>query len=340
MKTKQFLFLAIIGLSAQFAFAQATVTNATNTTTATSYLGSGATSNFDVLFKRNNVSAGLLGTTKTAFGVNALAMPNSVSFGVGAGQFSSGLGGNTYIGQNAGKGNNVVGQTNTGINNTFLGYNAGSINMKGSNNIAIGVNSGKNDDGNNNILIGASAGCEDGAMGSNNIFIGQLSGMYECGDKHLAIDVEETYNPLIWGDFAKDQLKFHGKVAIGGNTSTHVFANFGNFPTTSAAVNSVVNYNLFVKGGILTEEIRVSLATTWADYVFSKDYKMLSLPELEKQIQEKGHLPNMPSAQEVKENGIELGEMAKMQQEKIEELTLYIIAMNKELQELKAKVKN
>ncbi len=153
---------------------------------------------------------------------------------------------------------------------------------------------------------------------------------------------------VIIGGFADDPIignrKFvvkgnsliQGKLGIGGSDATP----FGIFPTTSGAVNSVANYNLFVKGGILTEEIRVSLATTWADYVFSKDYKMPTLPELEKQIKEKGHLPNMPSAKEVKDNGIELGEMAKMQQEKIEELTLYIIAMNKELQELKAKVKN
>jgi hypothetical protein len=353
MKTKQLLFLGLVCLSTQLVKAQATVANATNTTTATSYLGSGTASNFDVLFKRNNVNAGLLSATKTAFGVNALAMPNSVSIGVGAGQFSSGIGNNTFIGQNAGKGQNAT-TFNSGTYNTFMGlesglsnstgnYNAyigtyaGHSNQTGNGNVAIGHFAGVGSQGSYNTYLGYGARTEENSNGSGNVFIGSHAGFTIDPDtsNSLVIGNGEA-NQLIWGDFGTSRLKLNGKVGIGGTALTY----FGNFPTTSGSVNSVANYNLFVKGGILTEEIRVSLATTWADYVFSKDYKMPTLPELEKQIQEKGHLPNMPSAQEVKENGIELGEMAKMQQEKIEELTLYIIQINKELQELKAKSKN
>ncbi|MEO8235447.1 MAG: hypothetical protein ABI549_08540, partial [Flavobacterium sp.] len=86
-------------------------------------------------------------------------------------------------------------------------------------------------------------------------------------------------------------------------------------------------------------DVGVSLNSTWADYVFSKEYKLPTLQEVERQIQEKGHLFNLPSAKEVAENGISLGEMAKIQQEKIEELTLYLIQQNKEIEELKALVK-
>jgi hypothetical protein len=118
------------------------------------------------------------------------------------------------------------------------------------------------------------------------------------------------------------------------------------FPTTAGSVN-VSNYKLFVKGGILTEEVRVALGTTWADYIFAKDYKLPTLAEVEAQIKEKGHLANVPSAAEVKANGIEVGEMAKIQMAKIEELTLYIIEQNKtnetqskEIAELKALVQN
>lgn len=120
----------------------------------------------------------------------------------------------------------------------------------------------------------------------------------------------------------KGNSLIQGKVGIGGSDSTP----FGNFPTNSGGVN-VSGYNLFVKGGILTDELRVS--TTWADYVFAKEYKLPTLQEVEKHIQEKGHLINVPSAKQVEEDGIELGEMAKIQQEKIEELTLYIIEQNK-----------
>jgi hypothetical protein len=123
---------------------------------------------------------------------------------------------------------------------------------------------------------------------------------------------------------------FDSKVLLTGAPPANSGASFPVpvFPTTAGGIN-VANYKLFVKGGILTEEIRVSLATTWADYVFNKDYKLPTLQAVEKQIQDKGHLFNVPSAKEVATDGINLGEMSKIQQEKIEELTLYIIQQNK-----------
>ena len=106
-------------------------------------------------------------------------------------------------------------------------------------------------------------------------------------------------------------------------------------------INTTLNpigYKLAVGGKIIAEELKVQLQAQWPDYVFAKDYKLPTLFELEKRIQENGHLPNMPSALDVKENGIELGEMAKMQQEKIEELTLYIIELNKKLEKQNKKL--
>jgi hypothetical protein len=113
---------------------------------------------------------------------------------------------------------------------------------------------------------------------------------------------------------------------------------------TSNFVDGADTYRLSVKGKIRAEEVKVY--NTWADYVFRKDYKLLNLKEVEKYIAENGHLPNVPSAKEITEKGLELGEMAKIQQEKIEELTLYLIQQNKEneqlnkdIQELKAQMK-
>jgi polyhydroxyalkanoate synthesis regulator phasin len=107
------------------------------------------------------------------------------------------------------------------------------------------------------------------------------------------------------------------------------------------------DYRLFVKDGIKAEKVKVDVASTngWADYVFKKDYKLNSLEEIEKHIKEKGHLPNIPSAEEVVKNGINLGEMDAKLLEKIEELTLYSIEQNKalksqseEIEELKRQV--
>jgi len=73
----------------------------------------------------------------------------------------------------------------------------------------------------------------------------------------------------------------------------------------------------------------------WADYVFAKDYNLLSLRETERFILENGHLPNVPDAYQIESNGLDLGEMQKIQMEKIEELTLHLIEMDKRMTELK-----
>ncbi|SEC19916.1 hypothetical protein SAMN04489761_2356 [Tenacibaculum sp. MAR_2009_124] len=88
---------------------------------------------------------------------------------------------------------------------------------------------------------------------------------------------------------------------------------------------------LAVDGRVLAKEVKVSI-TDFPDYVFENDYELLSLQQVERYIQEKGHLPNIPSAKEVEENeGIDLGDMQKNLLEKIEELTLYTIQQEKKL---------
>ncbi|MDC8101653.1 hypothetical protein [Chryseobacterium rhizosphaerae] len=92
-----------------------------------------------------------------------------------------------------------------------------------------------------------------------------------------------------------------------------------------------------IDGKVIAKEVEVK-ANVWADYVFKKDYKLNTLEEVEKHISEKGHLPNIPSAKEVEKEGINLGEMDAKLLEKIEELTLYSIEQNKQIQELKQQV--
>jgi hypothetical protein len=108
-----------------------------------------------------------------------------------------------------------------------------------------------------------------------------------------------------------------------------------------------VGYKLAVVGKIIAEELKIQLRAQWPDYVFSKEYKLPTLKEVEKQIEEKGHLLNVPSACEIETNGFEVGDMARIQQQKIEELTLYIIelskrleAQDKKMQILEAKISN
>lgn len=92
-------------------------------------------------------------------------------------------------------------------------------------------------------------------------------------------------------------------------------------------------YKLAVNGKIRAKEIKVE--TGWADFVFEKDYHLPTLKEVENHIAEKGHLKDISSAKEVAENGIFLGEMDAKLLQKIEELMLYTIQQQKELEQLK-----
>jgi hypothetical protein len=83
---------------------------------------------------------------------------------------------------------------------------------------------------------------------------------------------------------------------------------------------------LTVKGKIHAQEVRVDmLGALVPDYVFSKDYKLKSLQEVEEYIERNNHLPEIPSAQEIKKNGLILAEMNMGLLKKVEELTLYMI---------------
>ena len=114
-----------------------------------------------------------------------------------------------------------------------------------------------------------------------------------------------------WAENGGDLYFDGGKVAVGTNT----------VPT---------DYQFAVNGKVIAEEVQIQLNTNWPDYVFEEDYDLRELEELQKYIKEKGHLPNIPSAKEVEANGIEVGDMNRLLLEKIEELTLYILALKKE----------
>lgn len=91
---------------------------------------------------------------------------------------------------------------------------------------------------------------------------------------------------------------------------------------------------LTVKGKIHAEEVRIDLAVPGPDYVFNTNYQLSTLASLQKFIQDFKHLPEVPSAKEMKENGINLGEINILLLKKIEELTLYLINQNEQILKL------
>jgi hypothetical protein len=99
------------------------------------------------------------------------------------------------------------------------------------------------------------------------------------------------------------------------------------------------NYKLAIGGDMIAERVVVKLQSNWPDYVFSPNYKRSTLSEVEEYINKNHHLPNIPSAQEVSDNGIDVGKMNAKLLEKMEEMTLYMIEQQKEIKALREEVK-
>ena len=97
-------------------------------------------------------------------------------------------------------------------------------------------------------------------------------------------------------------------------------------------------YCLFVRKGILSEDYSIAPVNSWSDFVFNKDYVLPKLSEVEDYIQANNHLPDVPSAEDVAREGYSQHEMNKILLQKIEELSLYIISQQKEIDSLKEKL--
>ena len=141
-------------------------------------------------------------------------------------------------------------------------------------------------------------------------------------------------NMLLWKGPNPDQTDAGGLVIAPWSNSTN-----GLRITSSGNVGIGIanpgSFKLAVEGKIGAREIQVTLQNPFPDYVFDSKYKLKSLYNLENYISQNKHLPGMPSAAEVeKKGGIELGQMNTKLLEKIEELTLYIIELNKKVEKM------
>jgi hypothetical protein len=296
------------------------------TNPTTNFLGT--TDNQPLVFRTNNKRSGFISgegsvgqfNTMIGFesGISMTTGNSNLGFGVSALRLNSEGYSNVELGSNSLESNT------TGFLNAGLGASSLGANISGSGNLAIGGGALRlNQDGHNNIGIGKFS-LYNNVSGSGNIAIGKEAGFFETGDNKLYISSSATITPLIYGDFS-------AKYVTIGDVS----------PTLRNQGTATGGYNLLVKGGILTEKVKVALAqpgTDWADYVFEPEYKskMMSLEEVEKFTLKNKHLPNVPSADDMVKNGLDVSQTSKMFMEKIEELTLYMIELNKEVKALKA----
>ena len=299
------------------------------------------------------------GTDNIALGAGTLIQNQSGNYNVAIGnntlQDNQTGGGNLAIGtfalqkningiNNIGIGLNSLTVSTTGSYNTAIGSETLKSNESGGINVAIGLNSlNKNRIGNENLAIGINslytntAGSQSVAIGANsgylatgsrNVFIGYNSGYNETGSDLLYLSNRNTPNPLIKGNFDLNWLKVNSKTA--GFLAVGDFDAVNPMPTPTG-------YRLIVQDGILTEKLKVALRTdglNWADYVFDPSYKLMPLEEVENYTKANKHLPNVPSADEITKEGIDVAKISKMFMEKIEELTLHVIQLNKRINEL------
>lgn len=291
-----------------------------NRATAASFIGT--PKDIPINFKIGGTKAGQIDNDNLFMGlyagngISSSSGGSNVALGTASLRDMSNGSGNFALGANSLR-NHTTGSFNVAIGSSALREPADGS----KNNIAIGALSMRYAQGNSNIAIGTNAG--DNSEGDFNIFIGNKAGMNEKGSYKLYLSHSSTATPLIYGDFSAK------------------FVSIGNVPVDKRDdIAASGNYSLIVEKGILSEKLKVALKSTndWADYVFEPEYKanMMSLEEVEAFTIENKHLPNVPSAAELVEEGLDFGETSRMFMEKIEELHLYLIELNKEVKELKA----
>jgi hypothetical protein len=143
------------------------------------------------------------------------------------------------------------------------------------------------------------------------------------------IGTTQTSKLSIGADPATMVGRFHMKVTSSPTNASTLFL----IENTQRKLMQLNNQGL-----LQVREVKVDLLS-WPDYVFKSTYRLMPLNEVETYIRVEGHLPNVPAACEIEENGLEIGQMNKILMEKVEELTLYLIEQQKLLEGQQQRIK-
>lgn len=273
----------------------------------------------------------------------------NVALGYASGYRNQGGSQNTYIGFRAGYG----ASSNSQSGNIFLGYMAG-YNEVGSNNLYIHNSDTANpliygdfenkELGFNALKVGVGTQNPIGKLHvhdseSSNTFMYITPANTSSGDSSSIFfgeDHDASYGMYWMYDGSGNQMELYGK-SLSTIYGPHLVID-RNDGDVAIGQTLASGYKLSVDGKVICEELRVNLTEDWPDYVFKPDYELLPLNKLESFVDENGHLPNIPSSDEMDESGLEVGEMQRLMMEKIEELTLYVIQQQKEIDELKSQL--
>lgn len=181
----------------------------------------------------------------------------------------------------------------------------------------------------------------------------QNDGIWLAGNSSKSISLMVNMTPGAWNPLAQhgdnllmwkaaniDQAEAGGLV-IGPWSNSEAGMRITSTGNVGIGTANPGTFKLAVNGKIGARQIHVTLQNPFPDYVFDSKYKLRSLYNLENYINQNKHLPGIPSAAEVEKNGgIDLGQMNTKLLEKVEELTLYIIEINKKVEKLEKENKS
>jgi hypothetical protein len=293
-------------------------------------------------------------------GRNNTTGTQNVFVGSGSGYVNITGNSNTFLGSQAG-------YSNSGDNNVFLGKDAGYYNGVGSNNVYIGTRArGNSTNLTNTVAIGYNAGVSInnamvlGGTGSSQINVGigntaPSARFHVTAGGTTATGVRLQGLPNATGSIFKLYVDANGNVMKSSTAGARegsdlldgywsvtpdehlINTNAGGIILGSGIASTPKGYKLYVAQGILTEKVKVAIQNTddWSDKVFADTYQLRSLGEVEAFINKNKHLPDVPSAIEVVEKGVDLGKMDALLLQKIEELTLYMIELKKSNEQLR-----
>ena len=151
---------------------------------------------------------------------------------------------------------------------------------------------------------------------------------------YLTFFASDLYGPAIYWDPNKDMRFGKGGTGLYDPINFHEYMRIATNGNVGIGTTSPAHL-LHVAGTIGAEEVIVS--STGADYVFQPDYQLRGLQDVARYIKENHHLPDIPSATEVKEKGLSLGDMQARLLAKIEELTLHVIREDQRNNQLEQK---
>ena len=170
----------------------------------------------------------------------------------------------------------------------------------------------------------------DGAVNMNgNINFGSFT---NTADELIKVDASHNLSSIPFSD-----INYWEKTTSSIGTGSDVFYADGAVGIGLEPINftSLTKYKLLVNGSIGAKEVVIRANGPWPDYVFEKDYELKKLSDVENFITNYKHLPDMPNASEIETNGQSIAEIQKLQQQKIEELYLYVLQQKKEIDLLK-----